>query len=257
MLLAVDVGNSHTLVGVFRGEELVQHWRLSTDVGRSSDELALAYSGLLGFADLDFSHNFHGVVLSSVVPTVTETYRQMMDDYFPFPPVVVEPGVRTGIPLRYENPREIGADRIANSVAAEAIYGGPAIVVDFGTSTNFDAIGTGGEFLGGVIAPGVHTSTEALVRKAARLPTVETAVPPTAIGRTTTHALQAGIVFGFAGQVDAIVTRMASELGPGVTTVSTGSLTEAVRATCTTLDHHDPWLTLKGLRIIWDRNTGR
>jgi type III pantothenate kinase len=256
MLLAVDVGNSHTLVGVFRDAELVQHWRLSTDIARSSDELALSYSGLLGFAGLDFAHNVHGVVISSVVPTVTETYRQMMADYFPFPPVVVEPGVRTGIPLRYENPREIGADRIANAVAAEAIYGGPAIVVDFGTSTNFDAIGAGGEFLGGVIAPGVHISTEALISRAARLPNVETAIPPTVIGRTTTQALQAGIVYGFAGQVDAIVTRMVAELGSGVTTVSTGGLSDAVRDTCTTLDHHDPWLTLEGLRIIWDRNAG-
>ena len=255
MLLAIDVGNSHTLVGVFRDTELVHHWRLSTDVGRSSDELALAYSGLLGFADLDFSHNVHGVVLSSVVPTVTETYRTMMTDYFPFPPVVVEPGVRTGIPLRYENPREIGADRIANAVAAQERYGGPAIVVDFGTSTNFDAISARGEFMGGVIAPGVHASTEALVSRAARLPTVETVVPPTAIGRTTTQALQAGVVFGFAGQVDAIVARMAEELGGEVTTVSTGSIAEPVRLTCTRLDHHDPWLTLKGLRLIWDRNT--
>jgi type III pantothenate kinase len=256
MLLAVDVGNSHTLVGVFKDEELVHHWRLSTDPARSSDELALSFSGLLGFAGLDFTHNVHGMVISSVVPTVTDTYRAMMADYFPFPPVVVEPGVRTGIPLRYENPREIGADRIANSVAAEAIYGGPAIVVDFGTSTNFDAISRGGEFVGGVIAPGVQASTDALVSRAARLPNVESAVPPTTIGRTTTQALQAGIVFGFAGQVDAIVTRMCAELGEGVTTVSTGNLAETVRRTCTTIDEHDPWLTLKGLRIIWDRNAG-
>ena len=255
MLLAVDVGNSHTVVGVFRDAELVHHWRLSTDPERTSDELALMYQGLLGFADLDFSHNIHGVVIASVVPTVTEVYRAMMTRYFPFPPVVVAPGIRTGIPLRYENPREIGADRIANAVAAEALYGGPAIVVDFGTSTNFDALGRDGDFLGGVIAPGVHTSTEALVSKAARLPNVEIAVPPTAIGRTTTQALQAGIVFGFAGQVDAIVERIEAELGDGVTTVATGGLAEAVYRTCTSIDHHDPWLTLKGLRVIWERNT--
>lgn len=255
MLLAVDVGNSHTVVGVFRDAELVHHWRLSTDVDRTSDELALMYSGLLGFADLDFSHNIHGVVLASVVPTVTEVYRAMMARYFPFPPVVLAPGVRTGIPLRYEDPRDIGADRIANAVAAEEFYGGPAIVVDFGTSTNFDALGRDGDFLGGVIAPGVYNSTEALVSKAARLPNVEIAVPPSAIGRTTTQALQAGIVFGFAGQVDAIVGRLVAELGPGVTTVATGGLAEAVRSTCTSIDHHDPWLTLKGLQVIWERNT--
>jgi type III pantothenate kinase len=255
VLLAIDVGNSHTVVGVFRDQELVHHWRLSTEPGRTSDELALMYSGLLGFAGLDFSHNVHGVVIASVVPTVTETYREMMGRYFPFPPVVVAPGVRTGIALRYENPREIGADRIANAVAAQALYGGPAIVVDFGTSTNFDAIGPDGDFLGGVIAPGVHTSTEALISRAARLPNVETAIPPSAIGRTTTQALQSGIVFGFAGQVDGIVERIRRELGTGVTTVATGGLAQAVRDTCRTLDHHDPWLTLKGLRIIWERNT--
>ena len=255
MLLAVDIGNSHTVVGVFREQRLVENWRLSTDVERTPDELALMYSGLLRFAGLDFSHNIHGVVIASVVPTVTEVYREMMALYFPFPPVVVAPGVRTGIALRYENPREVGADRIANSVAVGELYGGPAIVIDFGTSTSFDAIGPEGAFLGGVIAPGVHVSTEALITKAARLPKVEVVVPPNVIGRSTTQALQAGIVFGFAGQVDAIVRRISAELGPGVTTVATGGLADAVREACATIDHHDPWLTLKGLRLIWERNT--
>ena len=256
MLLAVDIGNSNTVVGVFQGEKLVHHWRISTEDERTPDELALMFSGLLGFAGLDFTHNVHGVVIASVVPTVTEAYREMCGRYFPFPPIVVEPGVRTGIALRYENPREIGADRIANAVAAQSLYGGPAIVVDFGTSTNFDVIGPDGDFIGGVIAPGVHTSTEALIEKAARLPEVETILPPGAIGRTTTAALQSGIVYGFAGQVDAIVHRIMEELGPGVTTVATGGLAPAVLKTCTTIDHHDPWLTLKGLRVIWERNAG-
>lgn len=254
MLLAVDVGNSNTVVGVFRGDELVRHWRVSTEAERTPDEVALIFQGLLGFADLSFTHNIHGVVIASVVPTVTETFREMCAGYFPFPPVVVEPGVRTGISLRHDNPREIGADRIANAVAAERLYGGPTIVVDFGTSTNFDAISRDGQFIGGVIAPGVHVSTEALVAKAARLPKVETLAPTSAIGRTTVAALQSGIVFGFAGQVDAIVTRVAAELGPGVTTVATGGMAVAVREACTSIDHHDPWLTLKGLRTIWERN---
>lgn len=257
MLLAVDVGNSNTVVGVFKGTELAHHWRISSDAERTSDELALLFQGLLGFAGLTFTHNVHGVVAASVVPPVTEAIREMCARYFPFPPIVVEPGVRTGIPLRYEDPREIGADRIANAVAAVELYGGPAIVVDFGTSTNFDAVSADGEFVGGAIAPGVHTSTEALVERAARLPKVETVRPAAAIGRTTVAALQSGIVYGFAGQVDAIVRRIADELGPGVTTVATGGMAAAVLEACETLDHHDPWLTLKGLRTIWERNSNR
>lgn len=255
MLLAVDVGNSHTVLGVFGGSELERHWRISTDSDRTADEWALILRGLLNSAELSLTRDVHGVVLSSVVPPATEALREMIAADFNLDPVVVEPGVRTGLPLRYENPREIGADRIANAVAVAELYGGPAIVVDFGTSTNFDAVSREGEFVGGVIAPGVHTSTEALVGRAAQLSKVEIAVPPSAIGRTTAAALQSGVVFGFAGQVDAIVERMRAELGAGVTTVATGGLASAVLEACTTIDHHDPWLTLKGLRIIWERNT--
>lgn len=255
MLLAVDVGNSTTVVGVF-GDELVEHWRLSTELTRTSDELALVYQGLLGFADLSFTHNIHGVVLSSVVPTVTELYREMIGRYFPFPPVVVEPGISTGIALRYDNPREIGADRIVNAVAVHELYGAPACVVDFGTSTNFDAVDAHGEFVGGIIAPGVATSTEALVSRAARLPKVEIVAPPQVIGRTTVAAMQSGIVHGFAGQVDAIVRRVRDELGEQTVVVATGGLAAAILDACETIDHHDAWLTLKGLRVIWERNTG-
>jgi type III pantothenate kinase len=254
VLLAVDVGNSNSVLGIFHGTDLLHHWRISTEAERTPDELALIFQGLLAFADLSFTHNIHGVVIASVVPTVTETLRDMTGRYFPFPPIVVEPGIKTGIPLRYDNPKEIGADRIANAVAAQALYGGPAIVVDFGTSTNFDAVNVDGEFVGGVIAPGVHISTEALIARAARLPKVETVRPAGPIGRSTIQALQAGIVYGFAGQVDAIVGRIAAELGPGVTTVATGGLAPAVLEACETLDHHDAWLTLKGLRLIWERN---
>ncbi len=253
MLLAVDVGNSTTVVGTFAGAELVHHWRISTESERTPDELALLVQGLLDFAGLT-RDDLDGVVVASVVPPLTETIREMCARYVPADALVLEPGVRTGIPLRYDNPREIGADRIANAVAAQDLYGGPAIVVDFGTSTNFDAVSRDGEFVGGAIAPGVHISSEALVERAARLPKVETVRPATAIGRTTVQALQAGIVFGFAGQVDAIVRRIADELGPGVTTVATGGMASAILETCTTIDHHDPWLTLKGLRIVWERN---
>ncbi|HEX9888248.1 MAG TPA: type III pantothenate kinase [Nitriliruptorales bacterium] len=254
MLLAIDVGNSNTVIGVFNGDDLAHHWRVSTDGQRSADELALLFSGLLDFAGLSFSHNVHGVVLASVVPPLTETLREMTERYFHFAPVVVGPGVRTGIALRYDNPLEIGADRIVNAVAAYELYGGPAVVVDFGTSTNFDAVSREGDFVGGVIAPGVMTSTNALVSRAARLPKIEIVTPATAIGRSTVAAMQSGIVFGFAGQVDAIVRRMVVELGQDTTVIATGGLATAVLSACETVDHHDMWLTLKGLRMIWERN---
>jgi len=255
VLLAVDVGNSNTVLGVFQGAELAHHWRISTDSARTSDEWALMIQGLLAFERLGLDDDLHGVVIASVVPLITERLRAMTDRYFHSPPILVEPGTRTGIALRYDNPKEIGADRIANAVAAYELYGGPAVVVDFGTATSFDAVSKDGEFVGGAIAPGVNTSTQALVKGTARLPDVETLTPPSAIGRSTTAALQSGIVYGFAGQVDAVVQRMRDELGPGVTTVATGGLAPAVLEACETIDHHDPWLTLKGLRIIWERNT--
>lgn len=256
MLLAVDVGNSETVLGVFDDSQLTYHWRVSTHAGRTPDELALLFSGLLGFRGLSFPRHIDGVVIASVVPSLTETLRDMVRYYCRFEPIIVEPGTRTGIAIRMDNPREVGADRIVNAVAAHAFYGGPAIVVDFGTATSFDAVGRGGEFLGGAIAPGIQSSTDALVARAARLPKVEIVAPKGVIGTSTVTALQSGIVFGFAGQVDSIVTRMRESLGRGVTTIATGGLAFAVLQACSTIDHHDPWLTLKGLRIIWERNTG-
>jgi type III pantothenate kinase len=255
VLLAVDVGNSQTVVGVFDADELVRHWRLATEAGRTPDEHALIFGGLLEFADLSFSRNVHGVVVSSVVPQVTVALREMTQNYFHFAPVVVEPGIKTGLSLRYENPREIGPDRIVNSVAAATLYGAPAIVVDFGTSTNFDVVGPDGDFIGGVIAPGVVTSMNALVSHAARLPKVEIARPSSVVGRTTIGAMQSGIVFGFAGQVDALVRHIRAEIGAEATTIATGGLAPAILEVCETIDEHDEWLTLKGLRLIWERNT--
>ncbi|HEX2027575.1 MAG TPA: type III pantothenate kinase [Nitriliruptorales bacterium] len=256
MLLAVDIGNSQTVLGVFEGAELVQHWRLSSETMRTSDEVALIFQGLLAFADLSFPRDLHGIVIASVVPTVTEALRDMVDRYLEFPPVVVEPGTRTGVAIRTDNPREVGADRIVNAVAAHELYGGPAVVVDFGTATSFDAVSRDGTFIGGAIAPGIQTSVDALVSRTARLPKVEIVAPKSVIGTSTETSLQSGIVYGFAGQVDAVVERMRDRLGPGVTTVATGGLASAVLEACRTIDHHDPWLTLKGLRIIWERNTG-
>lgn len=254
MLLAVDVGNSTTVVGVFEDDELTHHWRLSTVAGRTPDELATLMSGMLSLDGLRFAREVEGLVIGSVVPAVTETLRELAARYLDVVPVVVEPGVRTGIAVRHDNPRDLGADRIANAVAAQALYGGPAIVVDFGTAISFDVVDRDGSFVGGAIAPGVSTSKDALVEHAARLPTVETVAPPSPIGRSTVTALQSGVVFGFAGLVDGIVTRIIGELGPGVTAVATGGLAGAVLRSCRTLDHHDPWLTLKGLRLIWERN---
>ena len=254
MLLAVDVGNSNTVLGVFDGEELGPHWRISTEPHRTSDELALTIQGLLQFAELSLG-DLDGVVVASVVPPVTETYRAMAARHLAAPPIVVEPGTRTGIPMRVDNPREIGADRIVNAVAVAALYGAPSLVVDFGTATSFDAVDRDGAFVGGAIAPGVRVSTDALADHAARLPKVEIVRPADAVGRTTVSALQSGIVHGFAGQVDTIVERLCAELGPGVTTVATGGLAGTVLDACKTIDHHDPWLTLEGLRLIWQRNT--
>jgi type III pantothenate kinase len=253
VLLAVDVGNSTTVVGVFHDRALLHRWRLSTDLFGTSDELALRLAGLLRFIGVDLA-DVDGAALASVVPTVSESFRRMTDRYLDATPVVVEPGVRTGLSLRVDNPREVGADRIVNAVAAHDLYGGPAIVVDFGTATQFDVVNGAGEFVGGAIAPGVGTSARALVERAARLPIVETVAPPSAIGRSTITALQSGIVFGAAGQVDGIVARIVDELGPGVTTVATGGLAHAVLDACTSIDHHDPSLTLQGLLRVWERN---
>lgn len=255
MLLAIDVGNSTTSVGLFAGDRLVHNWRLATRDARTADELALHLFGFMALEGLSRRDDLTGLVVASVVPPVTATIDELVEHHLHVPAVVVAPGIRTGIALRYEDPREIGADRIANAVATVELYGGPAIAVDFGTSTNFDAIDRHGAFVGGAIAPGVVTSTEALVDRAAQLPEVAPVRPDRAIGRTTVQALRSGIVHGFAGQVDAVVTAIAHELGPGVSTVATGGgMANAVLDACTTIDHHDPLLTLKGLRIIWDRN---
>lgn len=255
MLLAVDVGNSTTVLGLLDGEQLVRDWRLSTVPHRTGDELALLLAGMLRGAGVELrGDDLDGVVLASVVPPVTEVVVDIVGSAVDAPLVVVAPGTRTGIPLRYEDPREMGADRIANAVAAGERFGGPVVVVDFGTSTTVDAIDRDGGFLGGAIAPGVAVSAEALVAHAAQLPEVVLRRPRSAIGRTTVQALQSGIVHGAAAQVDGLVRRIADELGPGVTVVATGGMAQVVLETCTTIDHHDPHLTLHGLRLIFDRN---
>jgi type III pantothenate kinase len=253
VLLAVDVGNTETVLGVFRDEELAWHWRLATVPERTADELALLFGGFLETQDLSFDRNVTGVVISSVVPSATQALREMVSGYFHFAPVVVEPGVRTGVPVLTDNPKEVGADRIVNALAAFTKYGGPAIVVDFGTATTFDAVSAGGEYLGGAIAPGIQISAQALYERTARLPRVELSAPRSVVGKNTVESLQSGIVYGYAAMVDGMVDRMAKDLGtPSV--IATGGLASIIVDECGTIEHHEPWLTLEGLRLVFEKN---
>lgn len=254
MLMTIDVGNSTTVVGLFERGELVERWRVSTSTRRTADEQELLLSGILHGAGLRLDRDVSGVVIGSVVPSVTDLLRSVCERRTATEPLVIEPGVRTGLVLQHDHPQDLGADRITNAVAVQALYGGPAIVIDFGTAISFDAIDVHGAFVGGAIAPGVGVAADALVERAARLPTVDATAPPSPLGRSTVNALRSGIVHGFAGLVDGLVSQISLELGPGVTTVATGSSPPAVLAACATIDHHDPWLTLKGLRLVWERN---
>lgn len=257
LLLAVNVGNTNTVLGVFRGAELQWQWRMSTQAERTADELAVLLGGLLEQADLSFTSQITGVVISSVVPTSTTELREMVNRYFNFPPVVVEPGTRTGIQIATDNPREVGADRIVNALAAFHRYGGPCIVIDFGTATTYDVVSDKGEFLGGAIAPGVQTSNVSLSRETARLPQVELHAPRGAIGRNTVEAIQSALIFGTAAEADGMIERMRKELGGQVTkVVATGGLASLVVPYCQLVDEHDPWLTLEGLRLVFDKNAG-
>ncbi len=254
MLLAVDVGNSQTVIGVFDGDDLTQHWRISTDAQRTPDELALVFSGFMAFENLSFTRNVHGLVVSSVVPVVTEMLRVMTHKYFHFAPLIVGPGVRTGMALDVDNPREVGADRLVNALGAFTAFGGPGVVVDFGTATSFDVYSAKGAFLGGAIAPGVATSIAALSARGAQLPRIELSKPSRVIGRGTVEAMRSGAVYGFAGMVDRVVAAIAQELGSAPVVVATGGLAPSIVEQCESIDHHDPWLTLKGLRTVWLRN---
>src|SRR3954471_12714941 len=247
MLLAVDVGNTQTVFGLFDGERLAEHWRIATEAHRTGDELGVL---LRGFLDLD---GLDGVSLSATVPSLVRSYEELAERS-ELDLLLVGPGARTGIPLRYDDPRELGPDRIVNAVAARERYGAPSIVVDFGTSTNFDVVSPAGEYVGGVLAPGVEVSMDALFARAARLLKVDYIEPPTVIGRNTVAALQSGLVYGFAGQVDPIVGRIRGELGADAPAVATGGLAQLIAPHARTIERVDPWLTLEGLRILWDLN---
>lgn len=253
MLLAVDVGNTHTVIGLFSGHELLDHWRIHSDQDRTEDELALLVQQFLGFHGFSFDDDVTGIVISSVVPRVTAALRFMSERYFGFAPMVLEPGTRTGMPILYDNPKEVGADRIANAVAAHDIYGGPTIMVDFGTATTIDAVSEQGEYLGGAILPGIEISMDALFAHAAGLKKVEMVEPKNLIGKSTVESIQSGAIHGFTGQVDYLVDKFRDELGEA-TVVATGGLSELIAPMSRTIEHIEPWLTLYGLRLVWERN---
>ena len=254
MLLAIDAGNTQTVVGLFRDAELVDHWRIATVADRTSDELALMVQQFLGFHGFSFDASITGVAISSGVPRVTAELRTMTDRYFGFPALVVEPGVRTGMPILYDNPKEVGADRIANAVGAYDLFGGPSIVVDFGTATTIEAVSAKGEYLGGAICPGVQISADALFQRAARLPRIDVRKPARVIGRTTVGAMESGLFWGYVGMVEGLVRRMTEELGGNALCIATGGLADVIAPETSLIQHVDQDLTLHGLRLVWERN---
>jgi len=253
MILVIDVGNTNIVLGVFNGDDLVTSWRIGTDRRRTADDLAVLVKNLFHFRGLEIG-GVDALVMSSVVPPLTPVISEMCRRYFGKEPLVVGPGVKTGIPIRYENPREVGADRIVNAVSVADRYGVPAVIVDFGTATTFCAVSRSGEYLGGAIAPGIGISTEALFEKAAKLPRIELTRPRQVIGKNTVASMQAGIYYGFVGQLEGLVKMIKREIGDDAVVVATGGLAELICSGTGCVDHIDPDITLWGLKIIYERN---
>lgn len=254
MLLAIDIGNTNVTIGLYEGETLGPRWRLATDHERMPDEWGLQLLGLLNHAGCT-PDNLHGISLASVVPPLTGRIVQACRQYLHNDPLIIDAGVKTGVRIRYEDPRAVGADRIVDAAAVQRLYGGPACVVDFGTATTFDAINVDGDYLGGAIAPGIGIAANALVQHTAKLPRVDLQRPPAAIGRNTPHAMQSGLLFGYVGLVEGMVARFRQELGSDMKVIATGGLAEIIAKETNVIQVIAPWLTLEGLRMIWEMNT--
>jgi type III pantothenate kinase len=255
MLLTIDIGNTNITLGLYQGEEAGPRWRLATNHERMPDEYALQFLGLLSHAGFA-PENLKGISLASVVPPLTGKIIEACRRYLLHDPFVVDAGVKTGVRVRYEDPRAVGADRIVDAVAVQRMYGGPACVVDFGTGTTFDAISEEGDYLGGAIAPGIGIAAEALFLRTAKLPRVDLQRPPSVIGRNTVHSMQSGLFFGYVSLVEGMVARFRKELGPTMKVIATGGLAEVVAEETQIIDIIAPWLTLDGLRILWELNKG-
>jgi type III pantothenate kinase len=253
VLLTIDVGNTQTHVGAFDGQELVEHWRFSTDRQSTGDELAVVVHELLALRGIGFEQ-IDGEAISSVVPRLVTEYRDMFERYLDREALILGPGTKTGMPILLENPHELGPDRLANAVAGYEQVGGACVVVDFGTAINYDVVSAAGEYLGGIISPGIEISMEALASRAARLTRIDIKAPRGVIGRSTEAAVQAGIVYGFAGQVDGICGRLREELGEDLTTIATGGLANVIVGFTQSIDRVDDLITLTGLRLIYERN---
>ncbi len=255
MLLCIDIGNTNIVMGVYRDADLVTHWRISTDHQKMPDEYGMLLTELLSYHTL-CPQEIDGVALASVVPPVTTIFAEMTERYLSLKPLIVGSGIKTGVAIRYDNPRQVGADRIVNAAAGYRIYGGPACIIDFGTGTTFDAISSKGEYLGGSIAPGVRVAAEALFQRTAKLPRIDLQRPPQAIGKNTVDAMRSGMLFGYVGLVEGLVERFRRELGPDMRVIATGGLACVIADETDVIEHVDPWLTLKGLRMIYDLNRG-
>ncbi|GJQ36333.1 MAG: type III pantothenate kinase [Anaerolineaceae bacterium] len=253
MLLTIDIGNTNLTLGLYEGGKFGAHWRLATDHNRMPDEYGLQFLGLLQNAGKTIK-DIEGISLASVVPPLTGRVIQACREYLKQEPLVVDAGVKTGIKVRYEDPKAVGADRICDAVAVMKLYGGPACVVDFGTATTFNAITKDGEYLGGAITAGINLAAEALYTRAAKLPRIDLQLPPSVIGRNTVHAMQSGLLFGYVSMVEGMVARFRAELGKDMKVVATGGLAEVVAKETQVIDIIAPWLTLEGLRLIWDLN---
>jgi type III pantothenate kinase len=257
VLLTIDVGNTQTVIGLYgdgdASHELLDHWRIATVGDRTCDEHALLFQEFLAFAGHDWRTDIRGVAISSGVPMVTYELRRMCERYLKIDPVVLGTGVKTGMPVLYDNPKEVGADRIANAVGAFDLYGGPTIVVDFGTATTFDVISDSGEYLGGAIIPGIEISLDALFGRAAALRRVELVEPRSVIGKTTVESIQSGVIYGYSSMIDGMCDRIEEELG-AATVLATGGLADLIAPVAESIEHTEPWLTLHGLRLIWEKN---